>query len=395
MEGYLGSLIRRERLKRHLSQEGLCSGICAVSYLSKIEQGKVDAGDDILQQLLERLGVQPERDRAFLNQAEKAIALLYEFIFSGMEELPQFQDKLNWLAGRRDRCLASPYMVDTLLLLTYCGKSTGGGDAEEFVPVMTRSQYEFWLLLRVRKAAAPDEGAAAADELLRLNDSSFYTCTVAAALYEAGKSAGALPLFLRSYEKAAAEGRVQLMLRCKLYLGSCYSEAGQKELMLQQFEVARRIAGALQSELWSATVDYRLGSACLEWGMAEEAYALLQPLSRHDGVYYHRMALVMEKLGRTNEALSMLSRAKAAPVEAGAKPYMKEILALAEYRLRRPNREADGTYFSMMRDTFALLRRQAAHAQVRLHLPYMLQALEAERRYKEAYQLAKEFSRLG
>lgn len=35
-----GLLIRQARLRLNWSQEGLCRGICAPSYLSKIEQGK-------------------------------------------------------------------------------------------------------------------------------------------------------------------------------------------------------------------------------------------------------------------------------------------------------------------------------------------------------------------
>lgn len=48
MGNFVGTLIRRERLRQNLSQEGLCRGVCAVSYLSKIEQGKAEAGDDVL-----------------------------------------------------------------------------------------------------------------------------------------------------------------------------------------------------------------------------------------------------------------------------------------------------------------------------------------------------------
>ena len=43
-----GFLIRYHRLKQNISQEGLCKGICVVSYLSKIEQGIVCASDDEL-----------------------------------------------------------------------------------------------------------------------------------------------------------------------------------------------------------------------------------------------------------------------------------------------------------------------------------------------------------
>ena len=73
MRKFLGALIRRERLRRNFSQEGLCRGVCAVSYLSKIEQGKVEAGEDILLPLLRRLGVDYETDPAFLARAEEAV----------------------------------------------------------------------------------------------------------------------------------------------------------------------------------------------------------------------------------------------------------------------------------------------------------------------------------
>lgn len=43
MKNYIGFLIRQTRLKQNVSQDGLCKGICAPSYLSKIEQGQADA----------------------------------------------------------------------------------------------------------------------------------------------------------------------------------------------------------------------------------------------------------------------------------------------------------------------------------------------------------------
>ena len=48
----MGMRIRRERMKRNWSQSGLCYGICAVSYLSKIEQGKMEVSEEILKLLL-------------------------------------------------------------------------------------------------------------------------------------------------------------------------------------------------------------------------------------------------------------------------------------------------------------------------------------------------------
>ena len=52
-----GLLIRRERLRRDWSQAGLCRGVCAVSYLSKIEQGKAEASPEVIRQLFARLDI--------------------------------------------------------------------------------------------------------------------------------------------------------------------------------------------------------------------------------------------------------------------------------------------------------------------------------------------------
>ena len=49
-----GLLIRKRRQEREWSQAALCNGICAVSYLSKIEQGKVESSPEVLDLLFRR-----------------------------------------------------------------------------------------------------------------------------------------------------------------------------------------------------------------------------------------------------------------------------------------------------------------------------------------------------
>ena len=82
MEPFLGILIRKERLKQNLSQEGLCKGICVVSYVSKIEKGQADASPEIISALLQRLGISYETDPSFLKQAQTLIGQRYEKLYS-------------------------------------------------------------------------------------------------------------------------------------------------------------------------------------------------------------------------------------------------------------------------------------------------------------------------
>lgn len=50
-------MIRTHRQDRNWSQSTLCRGICAVSYLSKIEQGKAEGSEEVMELLFERLSL--------------------------------------------------------------------------------------------------------------------------------------------------------------------------------------------------------------------------------------------------------------------------------------------------------------------------------------------------
>lgn len=99
-----GLLLRLLRLQKNWSQETLCRGICAVSYLSKIEQGKVDANAQLLADLFDRLGV------VWKESAEMAILRdeLYEGIFSWNDKL--IRQKMKRLEENWDQCPLAPAM---------------------------------------------------------------------------------------------------------------------------------------------------------------------------------------------------------------------------------------------------------------------------------------------
>lgn len=388
MSKFLGTLIRKERLKQNFSQEGLCQGVCAVSYLSKIEQGKAEAGDDILLPLLQRLGIKYETDPAFLAQAEALVEKLYENLYAGMG-WTQDPEKLKTgepLQGMRERLLLSPYMLDALLLESYFSHIAPSLELRDFMPCMNQRQYEVYLMLQVVEGSDT-----AADELLRLNPCGFHTYTVGVHFYRQGRYLEAMELLSRAYDLAAREGYVYLMCSAKIFQGNCCSDAGQLELMLDHLRVVRRLAAVLQdTDEWLESINYNVSSTLLEWGRAEDALALLQGIKRRGALYFHKLAIALEKLGRIEEALEALEQARTAESELLAREAVKEMLDLVEYRLRHPDYLRDGVYSALMECTFATVRQTLSSGFVRFHLPYMLEVLEAERRYKDAYRLSLE-----
>ncbi len=381
MENFVGTLIRRERLRQNLSQEGLCKGICVVSYLSKIEQGKAEAGEDILLPLLHRLGIQYEMDRDFRKEAGATVERLYEELFSGKMSSPEE------IRAKQERYMNSPFMLDAMLLLDTWQNSLSP-ELAEFVPCMDRRQYSLYLLLRLRVKGEDTSG-----ELLRLAPTDYFYYAVGRNRYYQGCYLEAIELLSRAYDLAAREGNIRLMCETRLFLGNCYSDTRQTELMAESYRVAKKIALALGETDIISTIDYNLGSTYLELGETERAYALLQTVSRRDALYYHKLAIALEKLGRREEALEAVAQGREALQHDSYQPDAEEkMLELVEYRLRHPDYLRDEEYAREMNECFAFLRQTMPLGFVRFHLPYMLELLEAERRYKDAYRLIKEFS---
>ena len=385
---FTGALIRRERLRQNFSQDGLCQGICTVSYLSKIEQGKAEAGSDILQPLLSRLGITYETDTDFLAWAGKTIESLYENLYAGRGGTQEAHAGEDPFLDRRDRLLASPYMMDVLLLERAFLPEGPLPELKEFTACMDRRQYEIYLLLQMR---AGREGAA--EELLRLNPCGFFACHAGILRYQDGRYLEAAELLGQAYDLSAREGHIYLMILAKLFLGNCCSDGGQLELMLEHFKVVRRLAQVLpDAEQWLSDINYNTASTYLEWDRPAEALALLQSAGRQGALYFHKLAVALEKLGRLEEALEAVARGRTAQAAEVAAEAVAEMLDLVEYRLRHPDYLRDGTYAALMETAFARFRRELPQGFIRFHLPYMLEVLEAERRYKEAYRLLEEFS---
>lgn len=116
-----GAIIRRERIRRDWSQEGLCKGICAVSYLSKIEQGKTEASPEILRMLFARLELPWYDDEVTLAAAKSLVERCYEALFAGEEEALRLLG--DEFFDREAHISNSPYALDAALLHGILDKS--------------------------------------------------------------------------------------------------------------------------------------------------------------------------------------------------------------------------------------------------------------------------------
>ena len=105
-----GLLIRQARLRLNWSQEGLCRGICAPSYLSKIEQGKAVPSPEVTELLLHRLGLVWTSEPESLEPCWKAL-------LSGSPDFASCYERL--VQPRQESLACSPLAADALLLAAF------------------------------------------------------------------------------------------------------------------------------------------------------------------------------------------------------------------------------------------------------------------------------------
>lgn len=413
MEPLLGALIRKERLKQNFSQEGLCKGICVVSYLSKIEKGRADASQEIISALLERLGIVYEADPDFLKHAGELVEQLYEKMYNYAlqgEDLEEIQRE--W-----ERYLSSKYMLDAMLLLRggqnlppeaeQGNPSMPFSELEEYVPYMAQRQYELYLYYLCWEGREPFE------KLLKLNPNSFYLTQAGTWHWAKGEYIQAIELLSKGYGAASEEGGIFNMLMAKTILGNCYASlggSGNQELMMKNYKVAERIAKAIGAEEWVGDIYYNIASASLEWNQIDRAESYFQKCSKRGALYYHKYAICKERLGKKGEALKMLElgrkcreftepdselffrvqeRENDCMMEASL---FEEMYDVAEYRLCHEGYRRDPEYERILRECMRHMGEHLPKSYLKFHVPFLVEVLEQQRKYKEICELMREFS---
>lgn len=377
----VGFIIRRERMRRDWSQDGLCRGICAASYLSKIEQGRVEASENILRLLYERLSLPWYGGESALPALSERIDALYEFAYSG--EFEVLREKISALAPENAALLQSPAAPD-IAVLEAAANWRGGTDAGVDAGMEQYLAPRGLALLRLMQ----DRDAEAA----AICPSALCSYWAGVAQYESGRSyTAAVENLQRAYSLAAGEGRARLMMLSRAYIGNCYCNQLDVENMEAHYTVAERLATALHDAGMLASIRYNRAATALETGDFEGAYKYFSAVREPRLMDLHKLAICCEKLGRREEALAALDAAEAAeetyiPAElAGA------MLRLVRCRLENPDYLHDADYGAALLDCFERCRRELPIGYAGFHLPWLLEWYTANRQYKLAYELMNEF----
>ena len=376
---YSGFVIRRERLLKNWSQEGLCKGICAVSYLSKIEQGKTQSSTEILSALFKKLEIEWICDEKELFEGKKFVEEWYDAAFSlDFERLSSFKEQFeeNFFNLKN-----SPFAIDIMLLEKF-GEENPSPLDEKLEVCMDKRQ------LALQKVFSGDFYSGE-----KLYPSAYMSYRRGYDFYEKGENSAALEHLQKAYNLASEEGMARIMMFSKMFMSNCYSNTKDIDGMNRHGKIAKRLALELGEKDFIRVLDYNLAATKIENGDYLGAYEYFSVLEEPSAFALHKLAVCCEKLGKTEEAILALEKEKNAPEE----PKSYKILAdkaseLVLFRLNNKNYLSLPEYGKLLLEFFDNCKKNFPAGYAKFHLPWVLEWHTANRQYKQAFELIDEFS---
>ncbi len=367
---YTSFMIRKTRLEKNWSQDGLCKDICTASYLSKIEQGKAHPSDDVIRLLFERLGIRWNGQERGSDTVETA----YDLLFSS--EIDLLREHMEKDAFRQLE--NSPCGLDWLLLTHYTGR-------------LAPLDADLELLMEPRQLALQRILQERWDDALRLYPCSYTYYAAGSTCYSSGDFARAVEYIHKANALAAEDGYAWLMLLCRMVLGACYANLQDLDSMERHYTAARRLARSLGDAESLQVIDYNIAASCIEAGRYEKAMGYLETQRNStDRMTLHKLAVCCEKLGRKEEALEALRRAESLP-DSSPEQMDSSICRTVWLRLTEPDYLNSQLYGESLLHTFALCRKHAPVGYCLFHMPWMIEWYEHRRQYKQVASLLMEF----
>lgn len=367
---FAGALLRMVRLEKNWSQETLCQGICTVSYLSKIEQGKAQPNDGLLRDLFGKMNIVwqsvPQKE------GEKLCETLYELVFSDdVNELERCKEE--GLLRQESAALGANYL-DYLILRAYCCMDTDL-IPQPLRPLLDDRQKSLLYLLE----GQPEQAMQCYPCALTVQ------CTGTKA-YTEGNYTLALELLQRAYDMASQNGYARIMMYCQTYMANCHSALRNVPAMLQHSQIAKRLARILGDVEILQAIDYNIASTQIECGEYEAGYAHFAAIQEPTALHLYKLAICCEMLGKPEEALSALEKA-----EGMAIGLERDMCAIVRYRLEKPDYLHDPNYGELLLNTFHALKKERSIGYARLHLGRVEEWCTANRQYRAIYEIMRDF----
>ncbi len=402
-----GILLRIERLRQGKEQKEICTGICAVSTLSKIETGRQSADPVMLEKLYGQLGIRYTSDAVIIGRLRELVdeffeQFTYQYRLTALDALRQEKETLRY----------SPLAADWLVICALADENNEAlsilGQCQDY---LNRRQ-KGWYLLALSYAGGADSVESARESTLLLQNS-FARTLLLYAYYAAGEYRQILLESEQTASQALQEGNLWALAECYNMRGTVYACFNMEDMMLTEYKRAARL---LSETRWQDTLQmifYNIGATYLCTGRFDEAEIYLgkaagadaetgqapSPQSEEKSVsisrffLLHKLALLHCRTGRNALAAEELAAMEALVSTArdnGSQDIRERILALTSLELS--GRTDSDDYLSRLEELMETFSRRRMFGYMMFYHNQLRQLYTRRRLYRKAFLLEQRFS---
>lgn len=404
----IGAIIRKHRLEQNLSQSSLCQGICAVSYLSKIEMGYVSANEEIVDLLLKRLGIEIISTSKEMNQLKKRLDNIFQEAYYG-----RFEEMYGLYEGIKSYELQlanSPLAIDWHLIagLIYSKDKEMINLNEQinilksYEPYFTLEQEAYYCYLKGLHANSEGKLSKA----FSFFEKSTHHFKKGVGLYQMltmefmqGHYMNAIALGEEAYRVLMDEGNIHYMIEALRLLAAAYSNLNQIEVSVKLYKRLLQIGLYLKKDFILYSANYNIGASYLmsksfEKGKyhLEKVLPFLNNLDPwHWFITYQKLMLCdigLKDYKNARLKLSMIKE-KLVHVDLEDRGLLKSLEWLFFFECE-DQPYADPRYLEAIRETYEISKSGIHHGTQLFYGRYLIEALKANRKYKEALEIEEQ-----
>ncbi len=395
---FLGYHIKRQRLEKNMSQESLCKGICAVSYLSKIENGTVNANNEIIEQLFKALGITYIFDENFTIDIKDLFKEYFDAYFWN-EDIKSLAEKVELMAPQiknsKYAILYELYMISRIQSSYKDGANLSIVTEKlsflsDFIDYMTKEEKFLYYLFCANESEDKKlcfENLHKADDLIPC---SYTMLSLANSASYYGNYVESLKFVSIGMQRAFNEGYLPALKELSIIECNCYANLNETRLMHLTFE--RALNFNRDNKVICSTLEYNVGATYISLSNYEKAiHHLLKAYSSNPTfLCCQKLCLAYIRINDSLNAQKFLDNAKVllSNEDNESLSLFNDMLNLLEIMLKE-NYLDDEKYSVALENLYSNINKTKPHGYGNFYIPLLKELYTHTRQYKKAFELCK------
>lgn len=376
MKNIEGLIIKRKREEMGYKQEYICKGICAVSYLSKIEKGSIVPSDEIIQQLMERLGISCFNEPDFIEKGKELLEECYEADLYGYSIKDEVWEKLD---EDKEKYMNSSLLIDYHICMLSRLEFIDSVSILEFKDFMNNRQlYRAYLITGI-----VHDDITLLEKARQIERAPEVLNAMGFIKWRNGKYYEAIDHYLEAQELAEHKNYLALLMNINLMLGHIYMEV-HMPTMDKYYNKALVISKVLGNKEIEVMVYYHLGVAytLTDFHKAEKNLLLCVELCPKEDTdtfekAFQKLCFLYLKYGIRDKANNYYE-------EAMKYNNYKEVNELIKIMVKDSDYIHNGDYLNKLINIYKYSKKYRKFSNTKYYGEFLLEAYKANRRYKEA-----------